>query len=318
MRNVTDKLWRHLGREGWSGRLISISHLADLRDEIHGSHDLGLFNEEFFEEQLNWFSFDPPEELPGAQSLIVVAVPAPQGRVVFHWQGEQISLVLPPTYAGYRRTTGQVRDRLAAFLGGEGFKVADTRLPLKILAARGGLADYGRNNILYHDGVGSFLQLCAYYSDLPCGEDSWQKPAMMKRCQSCTACTRICPTSAISPDRFLLRAERCITFHNERTCPLPGWLGSGWHDSLIGCMLCQRVCPANREVKNRIVDRARFSEEETAQLLRPDAEHPLRPETLARWKELGLSEDFGLLMRNLSAILALRLGSDHGILQEIR
>jgi len=64
MIDTAEKLLRHLEHEGWCGRLASSSHLRDLQQEILGSRDHGLFNEEFYAEQLTWFRFSPPAELP--------------------------------------------------------------------------------------------------------------------------------------------------------------------------------------------------------------------------------------------------------------
>ena len=37
--------------------------------------------------------------------------------------------------------------------------------PIKTVAAMLGLVRYGRNNIAYADGIGSYLQLCGYITD---------------------------------------------------------------------------------------------------------------------------------------------------------
>ena len=301
--NPAECLLSHLESLGWHGRLVAASHLRELEEEILGNHGRGLFQEEFYAERLAWFSFQPPAELAAPESLICVAVPAPAGRIVFHWKGLAVSLTVPPTYAGYRRTIEQVHDRLAAFLGLQGYGVVHSQLPFKLLAVRSGLVEYGRNNIVYHRGMGSFLQLCAYYSDIPCGEDSWQEARMMERCRSCTACIRNCPTGAIRRDRFLLSAERCITYYNENANPLPDWLGSRWHDNLIGCMLCQKMCPENRHAGAGFVDLVDFSDEETEQLLHADGEESLSAATRAKLSALALTESLNVLMRNLTVIL---------------
>lgn len=131
------------------------------------------------------------------------------------WNGETLALILPPTYVGYDETRKWVEDLLAQILRTKGYRVVRPSLPLKLLAVRSGLGWYGRNNICYVPGMGSFLQLVSVYSDLPCQKDSWREAQMMPSCQNCYACRLSCPTGAISSDRFLLRAERCIVFHNE-------------------------------------------------------------------------------------------------------
>ena len=66
---------------------------------------------------------------------------------------------------------------------------------------------------------------------------------MMDRRQNCHACRLSCPTGAISFDRFLLRAERCIVLHNEKRgdLPFPSWMNSSWHNCIIGCLRSGKV-----------------------------------------------------------------------------
>ena len=124
-----------------------------------------------------------------------------------------------------------------------GFKVTYTRLPQKTLAVHCGLAEYGRNNITYVLGMGSFHRLTTLYSDFPFEQDNWQELRMMDMCKEYSACVRTCPTGPISTDRFLLCAKRCINFHNEHpgSIPFPEWIDSTWHDCLIDCLHCQKV-----------------------------------------------------------------------------
>ena len=119
---------------------------------------------------------------------------------------------------------------LAEVLESGGYRAAKAVLPKKLLAVRSGLAAYGKNNITYVPGMGSFHGLVAVFSDLPAPEGTWRDAEMMEACHKCAACRRHCPTGAIDADRFLLRAERCLTFHNEKPVdvPFPGWIDAAW------------------------------------------------------------------------------------------
>ena len=216
MDRFVDNLFVCLRERGFRARIVSVSHLHQLQKEIESLHSHALLDSQFYQDRLVRFSFQIPKDLPKAQSLIVVAVPRPQTRAIFNWNGRRHPLILPPTYTAYDDTTKQVENLLAKILGEKGYKSAGTALPLKLLAARSGLVQYGRNNICYVSELGSFFQLVAVYSDMPCEEDSWQEATMMKSCEECDLCRRACPTGAIPSDRFLLRAERCITYHNEK------------------------------------------------------------------------------------------------------
>ena len=127
---------------------------------------------------------------------------------------------------------------------------------------------------------------------------------MLERCQNCQACIRKCPTGAISPERFLIHAERCITFYNEKPgdVPFPGWLDPAWHNCLIGCMYCQKICPENRSVLDWVEARGEFSDEETQMVLAGVLARDLPAETQRKLARLDLAESLGILPRNLGAL----------------
>jgi epoxyqueuosine reductase len=299
------ELLDHLGEKGWRGRVVPAEHLRDLQEEIAERYRQGVFDEEFYQERLTGFKFGPPDDLPDACSLIVVAVPQSQIRFTFNWNGEAIMLVVPPTYLHWKKTDQQARDLVAEIVGAPGYRVAHGRLPEKLLAAHSGLGAYGRNNICYVKGLGSFHYPVALISDLPCPEDTWQETQMMERCQNCQACLRACPTGAITAERFLIHAERCLTFRNEKpgSVPFPEWLDPAWHNCLVGCMICQRACPENKEFLGWIEEGAEFSEEETALLLGkvpPDQLPAALMEKLVHWDLVDLLDVFP---RNLGVLL---------------
>jgi epoxyqueuosine reductase len=128
----------------------------------------------------------------------------------------------------------------------------------------------------------------------------------LDQCQTCIACVKKCPTRAIPPDRFLLRAEKCLTYHNESEAPFPEWIDPSWHNCLIGCMICQNVCPVNQPFVDRIVGEATFSEEETELILRNAPKDDLQPETQEKLERINMLKDFKLLSRNLNALLNAR------------
>jgi epoxyqueuosine reductase len=301
MDRFVDELFVRLREHGYQARMVSISRLQLLQKEIDSLRNHGLLDSEFYQHRLGWFSFQVPENLPKAQSLIVAAVPRPQTRAIFTWNGQRRPLILPPTYTAYDGITEQVENLLAKMLREKGYTSTGTALPLKLLAVRSGLGQYGRNNICYVSGMGSFLQLVAIYSDVPCEEDGWQETTMMKSCEECELCRRACPTGAISSDRFLLRAERCIVYHNEKKSdvPFPNWMDTSWHNCVVGCMHCQRVCPQNKEVIQWTGEEEEFSEEETALLLEGVPHDKLAGTTLRKLERLSLVDYLDSLPRNL-------------------
>ncbi len=175
--------------------------------------------------------------------------------------------MIPPTYVASTETDRRLENLLAGVLGPENYRVAQALLPEKLLAVYSGLGSYGRNNICYVGGMGSFHQLLAFYTDFSSREDSWQESKLMKSGEKCSACFRSCPTGAITPKRFLLHTERCISFHNESIEAFPDWIDPNWQNCIVGCLLCQTVCPENRDFVQWLEEKKEFSQEETDFLL---------------------------------------------------
>jgi epoxyqueuosine reductase len=306
-----EELLRNLEEAGYPGRIVSIQRLAELQEEIEKRHSQGSFDEEFYDSRLSFFEFKVPETLREARSIIILAVPRPQAQAAFTFRGERKVFVIPPTYVANQGTRARIAVLVGRILKEKGYGVALTALPLKLLAVHSGLAEYGKNNITYVPGMGSFYQLVALYSDLPCREDGWREVRMMKRCEGCQACRRACPTGAIGSDRFLLHADRCIVFHNEKKgdVPFPDWIDPSWHNCLYGCFHCQRVCPEDKHFLGWVGEKEEFSQEETELLIK--GARGLSSVTLAKLKNLDLADDDSLdnLPRNLSVFFGPGKGS---------
>ena len=305
---MATELLLELREQGYEGSITSIEHLPELQEEMEGRRAPGPLDEEVYQRYMTGFAFRPPDGLLDARSLIVVAVPQPQVEVTFTWGGEVVPLITPPTYLWAQKIDRRVRHLLAGVLEPQGYRVAEAVLPKKLLAVRSGLAAYGKNNISYVPGMGSFHRLVAFYSDLPCEEDNWGESQMLETCQKCSACLRRCPAGAIPSERFLLHAERCITFHNEKdhSVPLPEWLDPAWHNWLVGCMHCQLVCPENQDVVRWVEEGPEFSEEETARLLQGAPLEQLPAETAEKVQESEIAGFLEVVPRNLRLLLEKR------------
>lgn len=300
-KEFTEEIGKRLEKQNLRGKIVSIAHVRQLQEEIVGLHQKDLLDEQLYDAYLASFDFECQQKLPNARSLIIVAVPQPQVRVTFVWKDQSYPVIIPPTYCV--STDHQVASLLGAFFEPRRYKVQKVRLPEKLLAVRSGLAQYGKNNITYVSGMGSFHRPAVFISDAPCTEDSWEEPAVLDLCENCHACAKACPTDAIGTDRFQLHAERCLTFHNERPNAFPAWLLPAWHNCLVGCMLCQKVCPANKAVVEWIENGAAFDREETALIMDGISADQLPRETLEKIKKVGIMEYYNVLGRNLKTLI---------------
>jgi epoxyqueuosine reductase len=301
IKRLTEELLSRLGERGYKCSIVSVQRLDDLKQEIESRKKQGLLDQRLYQEYLTSFSYHPPESLAGAESLIVVATSQPQIQVVFNWNGKSQPLIIPPTYLHY--SDGMVMDLLSDVLEPKGYKIASALLPVKLLSARSGLCFYGKNNICFVPGMGSFHRLIAFYSDLPCLEDIWRESVMLEDCENCSACLHACPTGAITSDRFLIKAERCLTFLNEGLADFPDWLDPSWHNCLVGCLNCQKACPQNMDFLEWIQPGAEFSEEETSLILDGVPLKKLPAATVKKFEKLYLLEYFDILPRNLRVLL---------------
>ncbi len=300
------ELYKKLEERGCAARVVSIEHVSELRENLEKSHRDGVLDEAFYQTYLSKFSYSPPEDLPEAKSLIVVASRQPQVRIIFNYGGKSRPVIVPPTYLHGAETDKRAGEILAEILEPEGYHITPARLPNKLLAVRSGLAAYGRNNITYVEGMGSFFRLSAFYSDMPIsGKDEWRDMTVMQRCEECMACTYKCPTRAIDLDRFLLFAEKCITYHNEKPgeIPFPDWINASWHNCLVGCMICQKVCPENVDYTGLIEEGPEFSSDETTLLMEGTSRDQLPATLLKKLEEWDLLELLDIIPRNLRALL---------------
>lgn len=305
MDKVFEELHREFDDSGFKSSIIPIQCLSDLRFDLENLLGQGLLCRDFYDEiisryGLHW-NFEPPADLPGAESIVIVAAPQPKVSVSFKFSGRTYSAVIPPTYI--HDSDEKAWDIVSLHSGNHGYGVCNAMLPEKLLAVHCGLAAYGRNNVTYTDDWGSFFRLKTFFSDIPCRSDNWQEVTMMECCHKCTACMNKCPTGAICEDRFLIRAEHCLTFFNEKSGDFPAWIEPVWHNCLIGCMVCQDVCPANKGITRWVVPGGEFSEEETQMILEGFPMTKLHGVTTEKLKKLYMLDDYDLLQRNLRVLM---------------
>jgi epoxyqueuosine reductase len=285
--------------------LVSTRHLSELRQDFELLLMKKSLDKDFYDKivarlDLHWH-FEPPASVGNARSVIITAVPQPKTSLSFEVHGTKHYAIVPPTYV-YDMDEVAV-GIISPLLSAHGYAMHDALLPSKLLAARCGLARYGRNNITYIDGWGSYFRLRAFFSDIPCTDGHWQEPETMDLCGKCATCIKKCPTGAISPNRFLLDAGRCLTFFNEGQEDFPTWIEPAWHNCLVGCMICQDVCPANKEHVAWVMPGGDFSEDETTMILGGVSLDHLGAQTREKLQKVGMLEYYEMLKRNLRVLI---------------
>ncbi len=301
--NIIERFYREIEKKGYKARFVDAKHIPDLKLDIQQQKDY-MFPK-FYEEYKSYFEFHPEVDFGIIRSLIVISVPVPQYEITFQYNSKLLSLKIPPTYLYGQKIIDELEEISKNILNPKGYNVNYALLPVKTLAVRSGLAKYGRNNITYVSETGSFHRLVPFYSDVPIEEDIWNERKMMDTCENCKACVNSCPTGAIPTDRFLLRVDKCLTYHNEQpgNIKFPDWINPHWHNCLVGCLHCQKVCPLNKKVKDWTEQGPSFNEKETSILLQEKNLDNLPGELKDKLKKYDLTNYFELLPRNLSIFL---------------
>jgi len=298
---MADFICLKLKERGCRGRVLPVEHVAQLKHEIAARLTQGQIDARVYEKYLSCFEFDVTGRYGAARSIILTAAPQPQRETTFHFNEQTYSVIIPPTY--YGDTDDQIGSMLENILDSTEYQLYPAALPLKVLAVSTGMARYGRNNIAYVEEMGSFVRLKAFLSDMPADEADWLEPQVMNECDRCKACLNTCPTGAIAADRFLIHAEKCITFFNENTGNFPGWIDPAWHNSLIGCMQCQLICRANKHFAEWVEAGESFEQAETGLILDEVPPDELPSETVQKLNRGYIVDYLDVLPRNLRALL---------------
>lgn len=202
---------------------------------------------------------DPTELVPGARSLIVVALN------YFPEQRRDPSLPYIAYYA-YGKDYHQVMKRklrqLWESLGGEADEarlfVDSAPVLERYWAWRAGLGWIGKNNCLILPRRGSFFFLGEIITTQEA--DAYDEP-MPSRCGTCDRCLRACPSGALEAPH-LLNANRCFSYLTiEHKGEIPDELAKKLGNRLYGCDTCQAVCPHNRFARPTRVDEFRPTDE---------------------------------------------------------
>ncbi len=296
---------------GMASRVVGLDALELVRSRLKRLAAEGALEGGFVRGWLDGFRYLSGCTVATPRSLVLLALPRPAHLVTFRGGERDIELVLPPTYVKYTPTFGLVRSWIRDDLGLGPGQADLVNAPLKSLAAAAGLIRYGRNNLGYVPGMGSFVQLVGIVTSFglkPDGAPLRIEDRSLGACGSCRACAQACLTGAIDRDRFLLRAERCFTLFSESNALIPETMAPPSADCLIGCLKCQEVCPANKGFLKREHTGLVFEERETEAMLSgfDGCDAGFLDDLRAKFSTLQTTEDIGLFARNLRLIVKRR------------
>jgi epoxyqueuosine reductase len=293
----------------YKARTLSVSHFPELQAWMDGlRRDDKLSRHPVYRSYIDNRSFAVPDDFPAAASVVILAYATPMLRLNVRHRGRDREIVLSPLYfedgvtrAGLEAVVRRdiVRDPAAKLVPAQ-------RLHLKLLAVRSGLGRYGRNNICFVDGMGTYHALFAFLTDATGLPDSWGELALLEDCRECPLCYSLCPTGAIRRESFVIDAGRCVTLYNEVEGEFPNWILPSMHNALMGCLKCQLGCPANEKPGPRIERGGDIDEDETAKILAGAPDDALLASLGRKLRGFPPATDraqFPILTRNLAALL---------------
>jgi epoxyqueuosine reductase len=197
---------------------------------------------------------DPRRVLDGARSVIALGLvydpgerPEPSGpafRVARYAGGDDYHDVLVDRVRALESGLSPLAGRPVRTRG-----YVDTGPVLeRAFAAQAGLGWIGKNTLLIHPRLGSYLFLGVVLTDLELAPAAPEPD----HCGSCRACLDACPTDAF-PEPYVLDATRCISYTTiELRGPIPDPLREGHGDWGFGCDVCQEVCPWNQRSRRAV------------------------------------------------------------------
>ena len=144
---------------------------------------------------------------------------------------------------------------------------ANVSYPAREAAVRAGLGVIGQNGLLISPQLGTRTVIILMTTELPAPDRA--APAGPGECLRCGRCARACPAGAIDA-QGMSHPERCLRNFMMEGTVVPQALRARMGARLLGCDVCQRVCPMQpaREPESLCVplaglltdDEARFSQ----------------------------------------------------------
>ena len=214
---------------------------------------------------------DPRLALDGARSLIVVALnynaPQPYSTEQAGAREDDFPRGWISRYAwgdDYHEVLREKLNALVARMHAQWPEPFDARAYVdtgpvveRVAAKYAGLGWLAKNTCLINEQLGSWLFLGVIVTTLELEASlSPGEPPAADLCGNCTLCLDACPTQAFAAP-YVLDARRCISYLTiELRGAIPEELRPAMGNAVVGCDICQDVCPWNR--KSPVTQLAQF------------------------------------------------------------
>lgn len=182
--------------------------------------------------------FAPQEDLPEARSLAILLWPYAPAQE----KGEGVVFV-DSYYRASNAAYHAARKLETKLLDAGCFAKANVSYPAKEAALRAGMGIIGQNSLLITPDYGSRIVIILMATDIEI--DPSQSDLEIQPCLKCGNCAKACPSGAID-ENGMSHPERCLRNFMMEGVMIPETLREKIGMRLIGCDICQRVCPLQK------------------------------------------------------------------------
>jgi epoxyqueuosine reductase QueG len=184
---------------------------------------------------LHWaakdLSVDVRETAPWANAIVALIYPYRP-----YADGIPVSGNYPASNASYHAA-----GRLMRALKDQGITAERGEVPIRELLTRNGTGTMLKSGLTYLPGFGTRYSVQTILAKLSNPQYTPAKAPEKVGCCGCHACERICPSGAISDDGYDFQACARAYMGGD---PMDQWVMDAMN-CILGCELCQKVCPYN-------------------------------------------------------------------------
>lgn len=139
-----------------------------------------------------------------------------------------------------------IKERLSPFVNENTLALVDNHtLDERLCLELTGLAFLGKNNLMIHQDYGSY-----FFIGLLLSKETHKEVIVLNNdtCGDCEICIKACPVGALTNGYDV---NKCMSAYNQIKEPLSDEVIK--HNYLLlGCDICQRVCPKNKHIKESL------------------------------------------------------------------
>ena len=202
--------------------------------------------------------FEPKADDARTKSLAVLLWPYAPSQLT---QGEMLFVdsYYPASNLAYHAAK-RLEERLTA---AGCYARANVSYPAKEAAVRAGLGQIGRNSLLITPEFGTRVVIILMATDIACDPVEKESCGEEMGCLGCGRCAAACPSGAMD-EQGLTHPERCLRNFMMEGNVTPEPLRKKMGMRLLGCDICQRVCPMQPNSEQTMPIQIRLDELVTA------------------------------------------------------